>query len=210
MHWSQNTTIGICQVSTILHIQQIGLCSMRCMLISLTLLAVVKFSYADDGVEPTIASFKIGKVGLGTKIQDFSKNYPNAVQQKTDNVTQSQEVYMVEPKGMDCLQATFLNGTAYRVSAIWTEQDLDKIGGYETLMDKLEKKFGVPHANSPGVQSRQPLILHMFWTDVEQNPSQMLTFIVKNKNASISLVDVVVLNKIKESKRKSARTGIDD
>ena len=183
-------------------------CKMRMVYIVLIVATAASVVRAEDKPEPDIAAFKMGKVSLETKLEDFKNLYPTARKDKESDAKLGTEVYIVEAEGMSLLGVKFLDGVLYEVKGFWLKKELGKIGGYETILEKIKNKYGKAHEDSPGIKSEKPIDAVLIWKN--EADTKLLAFSLKEDHACVEVLNTELRDKFKERKKKSAKSGIGD
>ncbi len=185
---------------------------MRIVCVVLVIATATSVLRAEDKPEPDVAAFKMGKVSLETKLEDFKKLYPTAKKDKESDAKLGTEVYLFDVEGMSLMRVQFLDGMPFQVQGLWLNKELGKIGGWETVFDKIKDKYGKQHEDSPGIKSEKPLEVELLWKN--KAATKVLEFQLKGddkrEEVCVSVVNFELIDKLKERKRKLAKSGLDD
>jgi hypothetical protein len=153
--------------------------------------------------------FKFEGVSFSTTLEEFKTAHPDAELQAEDSDKKIRlEVYLADSEAASILMVKFFDGQLMEMRILYDVKKVNKIGGWEVLLERLVDKFGKADADSLGYDKEEKKA-QLDWTFKKAN--KVVTFLaVERKNHfRVDVEDTEIAKKMRDAKAKSADTGFD-
>jgi len=161
--------------------------------------------FAGEKENQAAKDFKFEGVSFSTSLDQFKRMYPGARRGQDTDEKLGVEQYLLSSEVASLVSFHFFDGNLYEMRILYDVQKVNKIGGDEVLLTRLQDKFGTPDADSPGVIKKEPFEFRMEWSMKDAH-----RFVVMRGEAKFTRIDVIdteVNTKMVKKKRKLADTG---
>lgn len=93
-----------------------------------------------------LASFQFEGIRFSTTVAEFQRHFPMSrlVAQHCDAKAGIQCYVAIGAKAADGVMAYFLDGRLYKIEVMYSAENIDRMGGLDTMAKKLRTKFGMP------------------------------------------------------------------
>jgi hypothetical protein len=150
--------------------------------------------------------FTFEKTALGSSLDDFKKRYPNAAERESDHNV-GHVLLIANAESATVCGYAFFENRLYQMRVIYSAEAIDKLGGINTFMDRLKKKFG-PYNPSDFVVENDPFKANIVWRF--KDADRQVELIVNKEFVRLDVTDTKLLAGLKTKRAKSAKTGFDD
>ena len=183
--------------------------SMNAILVLSVAMLFVHHVYGDDSMTTHVAnakSFSIEGVKLGMTIDDFKKLFPAAepLSDLSDTVNNKQGFRVDSTANTDGIDAAFFEGKLFDCYVWYMPSRLNKMGGDETILNKLVEKFGKANADSKGYDGENSK-LELHWRIPEAD--FYCSFMATPNKSTMNITDTAAFKKFMELKAKKANVG---
>jgi len=165
------------------------------------------------GEDPTEAEkaardFAFEKTKLGTSLTDFKKRFPTAelIKENSDPKLKL-ACYMADANSATFCGYYFLDDKLYEMRIGYVARTVNKLGGWEVLLEKLVEKFGKLKDGDYEVKS-DPLKVSGIWRFPKVD--RAVSIEASPKFVGIEVTDLALLKEVQQRKKKAAKTGFDD
>ena len=152
-----------------------------------------------------IREFKFEGVGLGATFSEVKAKYPNMIFQKEQSDSDMKlAVWSNEDiKTADGVIYGFLNGKLFQIEVVYEPDTLNKIGGYNTIYDRLVSKYGKEDENSPNAK----YICDYKWQFYDVRRYVSYSIKSESHRGFLFVADAEVARKIFEARKAKADVG---
>ena len=157
-----------------------------------------------DKKEVTARDFSFEKTKLGTTLEEFKKRYPDAREVESDKKLGTVLLGQQAESAHICGYA-FFDGKLYEMRIAYNSKDIEKMGGFTVLTDRLVSKFGKAH---DGKVEEDPFKVKMVWEF--PNADRFIVLNVDDELARLDVTDIKLYGELNEKQKKAAKTGFDD
>jgi hypothetical protein len=149
--------------------------------------------------------FIIEGIGFSATPQTIRTKWPNAerVAKESNSKIGVEVLFVSETQNTDAMQFTFLDGKLMKIQALYQPARVKKMGGWETIAEKLVAKLGKADADSEVIDDdpKSEKIADFDWVIPEAE--RWFSYVVSKKSALLTICDIELARK-KEAKEKAA------
>lgn len=163
------------------------------------------------GYEPAqraaIKNFAYKGVGFGASVEDLENELPVTFLDDQSTPEKGHRVYAHLPGQGDVSGVffSFINDELYEIKLVYDAPTANRIGGWDTILERLVSKFGKADPESKGFEVEEPMIASLFWKYPDEE--RFIDFEVDQKYTRVAFTDLVRYRRWEESKKQGADVG---
>jgi hypothetical protein len=154
-----------------------------------------------------IKDFAYKDIGFGASVEDLERGLQVTLLNDESTPEKGHTVFAHLPNNGDVSAVffSFIDDSLYEMRLVYDAPTANRIGGWNTIAERLVQKFGKADANSKGAEVEAPAIASFFWNFAEDN--RFIELSVDKKYTRITFTDMAGWKRWEEKKKKSANVG---
>lgn len=157
-----------------------------------------------------IKDFEFQGFKFGADLDSFKQKFGDKlilIEKRSDSKNGVSVYGIVENfEGFDLCFLWFCDGKLFQIRLNYEPSTVDKIGGWETVIEKVVEKFGKPSPKSKGTDAKaEDEIAEFHW--VFPDVHRFISIDVSKKDMNVEFTDTEAYEKWQERKKKSAKVG---
>ena len=112
-----------------------------------------------------IKEFSFKGVGFGASVEDLQQALPVDFVDEESSPEKGHKIFGHAPEGGDVnfVFFSFFNDSLFEFRLIYNAETAKRIGSWNTIAERLVKKFGKADGESKGTKVEEPVIVSLFW-----------------------------------------------
>jgi hypothetical protein len=158
--------------------------------------------------EQAISDFEFRGLKFGTSLESFKEklNGHYATAEGLAEPQNSVDVFVVTADGADLVYLWFFESKLFQITFLYEPATVNKIGGWETIIEKIREKFGRPVADSEGTNSKdEGIVASFFWKF--RTVHRYIEVLVKKTSMKAEFTETESYLKWQERRKKGAKVG---
>ena len=161
----------------------------------------------DPAQREAIKTFSFRGVGFGASVEDLQNALPVTFLDDQSSPEKGQKVFAHIPEGGDVSGVffSFIDDSLYEIRLAYDAPTANRVGGWNTIAERLVKKFGKADAESKGTEVEEPMIASFFWNFGEDD--RFIEMTVDKKYARVTFTDTAGWRRWDAAKKQGADVG---
>ena len=154
-----------------------------------------------------IKAFSFKGVGFGASVEDLQRALPVEFLDDQSSPEKGQKVFFHNPESGDVSAVffSFIDDSLYEIRLVYDAPTANRVGGWDTIAERLVKKFGKADAESKGTEVEEPMIASFFWNYREDD--RFIEMEVDKKYSRVSFTELAGFHRWEAAKKKGADVG---
>jgi len=154
-----------------------------------------------------IKAFSFKGVGFGASVEDLQRALPVTFLDDESSPEKGQKVFAHTPEGGDVSAVffSFIDDSLFEIRLVYDARTANRVGGWDTIAERLVKKFGKADAESKGDKVEAPMIASFFWNFREDD--RFIEMEVDKNYSRVSFTDLAGWSRWDAAKKKGADVG---
>ncbi len=164
------------------------------------------FAY-EPAEREAIKSFAFKGIGFGASADDLQRKLTVSFFEDQSMPEKGQRVFCHIPDHGDISGVffSFIDDSLYEIRLVYDAPTANRIGGWDTIAERLVTKFGKADGNSKGTDVEEPEIASLFWNYSDDN--RFIEMQVDKKYTRVTFTDLAGMRRWEAAKKKGAEVG---